>query len=58
MTSDMRKLIHEDTDLPALREQGYKEGMQPLRISGARKIAAGLSTMEEVMRVIPKLPDA
>jgi len=58
MTSDMRGLIHEHTDLPALREQGFKEGMQPLRISGARKIAAGLTTMEEVMRVIPKLPDS
>ncbi len=57
MTADMRNLIDDDTDLSALREQGYKEGMQPLRISGARKIAAGLTTMEEVMRVIPKLPD-
>ena len=58
MTADMRNLIHESTDLKALREQGYKEGMQPLRISGARKIAAGMTTMEEVMRVIPKLPDS
>lgn len=56
MTPDMRNLIDDDTDLTALREQGYKEGMQPLRISGARKIAAGLTTMEEVMRVIPRLP--
>jgi len=58
MTPDVRRLVHEDTDLGALREQGYKEGMQPLRISGARKIAAGLTTMEEVMSVIPKLPDS
>ncbi|MDZ7840530.1 MAG: GspE/PulE family protein [Gammaproteobacteria bacterium] len=58
MTPDMRGLINENTDLSALREQGYKEGMQPLRISGARKIAGGMTTMEEVMRVIPKLPGA
>lgn len=58
MTQDVRRLVHEDTDLAALREQGYKEGMQPLRISGARKIAAGMTTMEEVMSVIPKLPDS
>ncbi|MFZ0485431.1 MAG: GspE/PulE family protein, partial [Arenicellales bacterium] len=58
MTADMRALIHEGTDLAALREQGYKEGMQPLRISGARKIAAGLANMEEVLRVIPRLADA
>jgi len=58
VTPDLRSLVHENADLSALREQGHKEGMQPLRISGARKIAAGLTTMEEVMRVIPKLPDA
>jgi len=58
MTQDMRALVHEDTDLAALREQGHKEGMQPLRISGARKIAGGMTNIEEVMRVIPKLPDA
>jgi general secretion pathway protein E len=58
VTPDLRGLIHERTDLSVLRDQGYKEGMQPLRISGARKIAAGMTTMEEVMRVIPKLPGA
>lgn len=58
MTEEMRGLVNEHMDLAALREQGYKEGMQPLRISGARKIAAGLTNVEEVMRVIPKLPDS
>jgi type II secretory ATPase GspE/PulE/Tfp pilus assembly ATPase PilB-like protein len=27
--------------------------MKPLRVSGASKIAAGLSTLEEVMKVAP-----
>ncbi|MBS1270147.1 MAG: putative type II secretion system protein HxcR [Gammaproteobacteria bacterium] len=58
MTHDMRNLVHDDTDLAALREQGCKENMQPLRISGARKISTGQTTMEEVLRVIPKLPDS
>ncbi|MGA8262712.1 MAG: GspE/PulE family protein [Arenicellales bacterium] len=57
LTPDMRNLIQEDAKLEALREQGYKEGMQPLRISGARKIASGLTNMEEVLRVIPKLTE-
>jgi general secretion pathway protein E len=34
-----------------------KAGMQPLRISGARKVAAGLTTIEEVLKVAPPLQD-
>ena len=36
-----------------LLEQAYKEGLKPLRLSGAQKVAAGLTTMDEVMRVTP-----
>jgi len=34
-----------------LREQAMRDGMKPLRVSGALKIAAGLTTVEEVMKV-------
>ena len=37
----------------ALRETAYKEGMKPLRINGAQKIAAGMTTIEEVLKVAP-----
>ena len=47
-----------DADAAAIREQGIKQGMQPLRISGARKITEGITTMSEVMRVIPRLSDS
>ena len=57
MTPDLRKRITPDTDIHAIREQSIKEGLQPLRISGARKVAAGITTMSEVMRVIPKDKD-
>ncbi|HSN38670.1 MAG TPA: GspE/PulE family protein [Burkholderiales bacterium] len=53
MTPGLRKAVTGETDLEALREQAYKEGMKPLRISGAMKIAAGLTTVEEVMKVAP-----
>jgi general secretion pathway protein E len=36
-----------------LRKQAMKEGMRSLRLSGAQKIAAGLTTIEEVLRVAP-----
>ncbi|HMU87961.1 MAG TPA: hypothetical protein PKC11_10090, partial [Agitococcus sp.] len=31
----------------------YKEGLLPLRLSGAQKVAKGLTTIEEVLRVAP-----
>jgi len=52
---ELRKMIHAETDLARLREQAAREGMKPLRISGARKIGAGLTTIEEVMKVAPPL---
>jgi general secretion pathway protein E len=53
MSAELRKLISEHTDLAKLREQATREGMKPLRISGARKVAAGLTTIEEVLKVAP-----
>jgi general secretion pathway protein E len=49
----IRKLITGEADLARIREQGYKEGMKPLRISGAMKVAQGLTTLEEVLKVAP-----
>ena len=42
-----------DTDDVRLRERAYKDGMKPLRVSGAMKVAAGVTTAEEVLRVAP-----
>jgi general secretion pathway protein E len=53
MKPELRALVTDTTDLEALRERAYKEGMKPLRISGAMKIAAGLTTIDEVMKVAP-----
>ncbi len=41
------------TDVAALRERASREGMKPLRISGALKVAAGVTTLEEVIKVAP-----
>ncbi|WP_313026723.1 GspE/PulE family protein [Pseudomonas lopnurensis] len=50
----IKPLISADTDLVALRRQAFKDGMRSLRLSGAQKIAAGLTTLEEVLRVTPQ----
>ncbi|MFI8463038.1 GspE/PulE family protein [Stutzerimonas stutzeri] len=50
----IKPLITADTDIVALRRQAFKDGMRSLRLSGAQKIAAGLTTVEEVLRVTPQ----
>ena len=53
MSPELRKLITADTDIAALRDQAGREGMKPLRISGAQKVANGTTTLEEVLKSAP-----
>ena len=53
MSPEIRKRITEHTDIASVREQALREGMKSLRISGAKKVAAGLTTIEEVLKVTP-----
>ena len=53
MSSEVKRVITAETDIARVRAQAYKEGMKPLRVSGALKIALGLTTFDEVMRVAP-----
>ncbi|HMD55130.1 MAG TPA: type II/IV secretion system protein, partial [Phycisphaerae bacterium] len=57
LNNDLRNLINNATDIEKLREQAYREGMKPLRISGAMKVAAGMTTIDEVMKVAPPMQD-
>ena len=54
----LKALVTQNADLSALREQAFKEGMKPLRISGAMKVGAGLTTIDEVLKVAPPVRDA
>ncbi|MGV8892732.1 MAG: hypothetical protein ACOH2K_07320 [Burkholderiaceae bacterium] len=51
MTQPFSKLIREQTDIHALRQQAASGGMNPLHIAGALKIIEGASTAEEVLKV-------
>jgi general secretion pathway protein E len=53
MTAELRKFVTDETDLDQLREKAYKDGMKPLRITGAMKVAVGLTTIDEVLTVAP-----
>lgn len=53
MDTTIRDNISTHTDLDTLRKIVLKSGMRPLKISGAQKIADGLTTLEEVYSVLP-----
>jgi len=53
LSESVKDRIGTETSLGELRKQAMREGMRTLRLSGAQKVAAGLTTIEEVMRVAP-----
>jgi general secretion pathway protein E len=56
-SSAIKTLVGEKADLAVLREQAFKEGMKPLRISGAMKVGSGHTTVDEVLKVAPPVRD-
>jgi general secretion pathway protein E len=53
LSPDMKVAISSESDLAKIRDLAFREGMKPLRISGAMKVAAGVTTLEEVVKVAP-----
>ena len=53
MSTDIKQLVTPECDLQALRRQSNKDGLLTLRHSGAKKVADGLTTIDEVLRVTP-----
>ncbi len=54
VTDDLKTLVYEGAQIRQLRKQGIEDGMNLLRVSGAYKVAAGLTTIDEVLRVAPR----
>jgi general secretion pathway protein E len=53
VTDPARNSVSPVPDISALRRQAVKDGMRPLRLAGAMKIAEGVTTIEEVLRSTP-----
>ena len=53
LTQAFKHLLSQDADMDQLRRQAMKEGYKPLRLNGAQKIAKGITTIDEVLRVSP-----
>ncbi|KMM82537.1 general secretion pathway protein E [Pseudomonas taetrolens] len=53
MSPRLKALISSQTDVNALYHMACSEGMQPLRLAAAHKVATGMTTLEEALRVTP-----
>ena len=53
VTDAARHAIHPVTDATKLRHQSLADGLRPLRLAGAMKVAEGLTTLDEVLRATP-----
>lgn len=51
MTSKLRSLIVHSPSLDAITEQTRADGLQPLIVDGGRKVAQGIITLAELLRV-------
>jgi general secretion pathway protein E len=57
ITLELRRLLRPEMDADELRRRAGAQGMRPLRVSAALQIAAGLTTFEEVVQVLPPLEE-
>jgi general secretion pathway protein E len=51
----LRSLISAQLDLGGFGQAALAEGMRPLRISAAHQVARGLTTVEEILTVLPPI---
>ncbi|MEY3666573.1 MAG: Type secretion system protein [Pseudomonadota bacterium] len=52
MMQTLQRCVGIRSDLPKLRQQAGKQGLHRLRLSGAKKVAAMLTTVSDVLRVV------
>ena len=57
VTPGLRRLFQPGMDEETLRRGAFEQGMRPLRVSAALQIAAGLTTFEEVVQILPPLTE-
>jgi len=53
LSDSLKEMVNDDCDLIKLRQASMREGMRTLRLSGAQKVAQGLTSMSEILRVAP-----
>jgi general secretion pathway protein E len=55
VSESFKEKLHLGGTVAALRKQGIADGMRPLRLAGALRVAEGLTTIEEVLSTTPPM---
>jgi general secretion pathway protein E len=55
ISETFKEQLGRDPATPGLRRQAIADGMRPLRLAGALRVAEGLTTIEEVLSATPSL---
>jgi general secretion pathway protein E len=55
LTNALLTYISSESDIQEIRQEAISQGMKTLRMAGAEKVLAGITSMEEVLRVTPEL---
>ena len=55
VTEGFKEKVSKEPSIDALRRQAVADGMRPLRLAGAMKVAQGLTTAEEILATTPSL---
>ena len=55
VSEPFKLLVNKEPNLGGLRRQAVSDGMRPLRLAGALRVAEGLTTIEEVLSATPPL---
>ncbi|WP_417282254.1 GspE/PulE family protein [Comamonas sp.] len=53
VTESLKQQIHEAPSMDVLRRQAVSDGMRPLRLAGALRVAEGVTTLPEVLACTP-----
>ena len=51
ITSGIRKILHQKVTADEIQEVAVREGMNTLRMAGARNVVEGITSVEEMVRV-------
>ena len=55
VTQKFSKMIKQETNLQALKQQAMEDGLRPLRVAGAFKVIEGTTTVDEILKVTAAL---
>jgi len=53
VTEAFKTLVSQQPSIDALRRQAVADGMRPLRLAGALRVASGVTVLEEVLNATP-----